>query len=174
MQLQPYVSQVQAHLNAAAALGDDRTRHTADALAAAAEPAMRLAILAAVTAAADDITAALLDSPGAPAVSVRIDGDDLRVEVRSAESAPEPPTATPEDADASARISLRLSEALKSDIEAAARTDAVSVNTWLVRVAARALLHAGHARGADPGRNFGWDSAGRGGNAHHITGWING
>jgi hypothetical protein len=175
MQLQPYVSQVQTHLNAAAALGDDRTRQTADALAAAAEPAMRLAILAAVTAAADDITAALLDSPGAPAVSVRIDGDDLRVEVRSAESAPEPPPAAPEDADASARISLRLSESLKADIEAAARTDAISVNTWLVRVAARALVHAGHARGAEGGsRNFGWEGTGRGGNAHHVTGWING
>jgi hypothetical protein len=169
MQLQPYVGQVQAHLIAAAALGDDRTRQTADALAAAAEPAMRLAVLTAVSAAADEITAALLDSSDSPTVSVRLDGDDLRVEVRSAEAVPEVPAAGVDDADASARISLRLAESLKSDIENAARTESVSVNTWLVRAAARALQPARPSRG-------GWDGRGletRGNNPHHITGWIN-
>jgi uncharacterized protein (DUF1778 family) len=171
MELQAYVGQVQAHLTAAAALGDDRTRQTAEALAAAAEPAMRLAVLAAVSAAADEITAALLDSPDSPSVSVRLDGDDLRVEVRTPAPAPETaPTTGPDDADASARISLRLPESLKSDIENAARTDAVSVNTWLVRAAARALQSGRAPRG-------GWDGRGtetRGtGSAHHITGWIN-
>jgi uncharacterized protein (DUF1778 family) len=170
MQLQPYVGQVQAHLTAAAALGDDRTRQTAEALAAAAEPAMRLAVLAAVSAAADEITAALLDSPDSPAVSVRLDGDDLRVEVRTTQAAPEAPTAGADDADASARISLRLSESLKTDIENAARTDSVSVNTWIVRAAARAL------QPGRPPRAGGWDGRGsevHGNSAHRITGWIN-
>src|SRR6478609_9524291 len=121
MQLSPYVAEVQAQLRAAAALGDDATRRVADALAAAAEPATRLAVLAAVTAAADEITAALLDSPDAPQVAVRLDGEDLRIEVRVAEAAHE---TAGEDAEASARISLRLSEALKSDVEAAAKADA--------------------------------------------------
>jgi hypothetical protein len=161
MQLSPYVAQVQAQLTATAALGDDATRRTAAALAAAAEPATRLAVLAAVTAAADEITAALLDSPEAPSVAVRLDGDELRIEVRTAESVPDGP---PEDGEASARISLRLSDALKSDVETAARADAVSVNTWLVRAAARSLA-GNRTRG-------GWD--GRGTNPHHITGWING
>lgn len=167
MQLHPYVSQVQAQLAAAAALGDERTKATADALAAAAEPAIRLAVLAAVTAGADDITAALLDSPGAPSVSVRIDGDELRVEVRTAETVPETPAPAGEDADASARISLRLTESLKFDIEAAARADAVSVNTWIVRAASRALAPAPVSRpsGGHPMRA---------GPTHHITGWING
>jgi hypothetical protein len=174
MQLHPYVAQVQAHLAAAAALGDDRTKQTADALAAATEPAMRLAVLAAVSAAADDITSALLDSPGAPSVSVRIDGDDLRVDVRVAEAEPDAaPTSAADDADANARISLRLSEGLKAEIEAAARTEAVSVNTWLVRAAGLALSSARRPR---PGWDPGWTGPdrGRGGNAHHITGWING
>jgi hypothetical protein len=169
MQLQPYVGQVQAHLTAAAALGDERTRHTAEALAAAAEPAMRLAVLGAVSAAADEITAALLDSPDSPVVSVRLDGDELRVEVRSSAPAPEAPAAAADDADASARISLRLAESLKADIENAARVESVSVNTWLVRAAARALQPARSPRG-------GWDGRGsesRGNNPHHITGWIN-
>jgi hypothetical protein len=170
MQLQPYVGQVQAHLTAAAALGDDRTRQTAEALAAAAEPAMRLAVLAAVSAAADEITAALLDTADAPSVSVRLDGDELRIEVRTAEAAPEPPAAGVDDADTSARISLRLPESLKTDIENAARSDSVSVNTWLVRAAARALQPARGPRGSHDGRF----AEGRGsGSAHHITGWIN-
>lgn len=161
MQLSPFVTEVQNQLRAAASLGDDGTRRVADALAAAAEPATRLAVLAAVTAAADEVTAALLDSPEAPTVAVRLDGDELRIEVRLADTHREAPA--PDDADASARISLRLSEALKSDVESAARADSVSVNTWLVRAATRALGPA-RARAA-------WDARSSG---HRITGWVNG
>jgi len=141
MQVQKYVTQVQTQLTAAAALGDDSVRATAHALATAADPAVRLAVLAAVSAAADEITAALLDVPGAPAVSVRTDGDDLRVEVRTgAAEAPSAPAAVPgEDAEHSARISLRLPEALKTHIEQAARAESISVNTWFLRAAGRAL-----------------------------------
>jgi hypothetical protein len=168
MQLSPYVAQIQTSLTAAAALGDEATRHTAEALCTAAEPAARLAVLAAVTAAADEITAALLDSPGSPAVAVRLDGEDLRVEVRLAEPAPEPPADDPDTADATARISLRLPEGLKTEVEAAAKAASVSVNTWLVRAAGRALA-AGRARpGFEAG---GWESRSSG---HRITGWING
>jgi hypothetical protein len=160
MQLSPYVAQVQAQLIAAAALGDENAKRTAEALAAAAEPATRLAVLAAVTAAADEVTAALLDSPESPTVAVRLDGDELRIEVRTSEPPQESPP--PEEAEATARISLRLSDALKSAVEAAARTDSVSVNTWLVRAAARALNN---------NRRTGWETRASG---HRITGWING
>jgi hypothetical protein len=168
MQVQPYVTQVQGQLSAAAALGDDATRATANVLAVAAEPAVRLAVLGAVSAAADEITAALLDSPGAPAVSVRIDQDDLRIEVHvsdAAEPVAETPAAGPDEADPTARISLRLSEALKGQIEVAARVDAVSVNSWILRAASLALAGTG-ARGR--GR-----SAGSGG-GRRVTGWFNG
>ena len=171
MELHSHVAQVQEQLENAAALGDERTQQTAAALASAAAPALRLAILAAVSAAADEITAALLDAPGAPAVSVHLDGDDLRVEVRvTAEQA-----ATPTDeGDASARISLRLSEALKADIESAARRESISVNSWLVRAATQGL-NPGWGLGGrfgDPRRQPG--QPGRPGNTHHVTGWING
>src|SRR5579883_2619882 len=59
MQLQPIVDQVLAQLRAAAALGDERTRQVAEALAAAAEAAVRLAVLDAVTRAAGEITSTL-------------------------------------------------------------------------------------------------------------------
>jgi hypothetical protein len=161
MQLSPHVAEVQTQLTAAAALGDDATRRTAAALAAAAEPATRLAVLAAVTAAADEITAAMLDAADAPSVSVRLDGDELRIEVRTAEPAT---TAPIDDAEATARISLRLSDGLKSAVEGAARADSVSVNTWLVRAAGQALAGSRRHRGHDA----------RGNNPHRITGWING
>ncbi len=164
MQLHPYVTQVQAQLTAAAALGDAQTRTVAEALSAAAEPALRLALLAATSAAADEITAALLDSPGAPAVAVRIDGDELRVEVRAAEPAfaPEPTRPTAAEEDNSARISLRLPEALKERVETAARAEAISVNTWILRALDQSLA----------GPQF--PGMGRGLGGRRLTGWVNG
>jgi HicB family len=169
MRFEPYVTQVQSQLSAAAALGDDSTRVTADALATAAEPAVRLALLSVVTAAADEITAALLDSPGAPAVSVRLDGDDLRVEVRAAgrrEPSADVAAASPDDSENAARISLRLPETLKAHIEATARRNGVSVNTWIVRAASAALSGSGR----DGRRASIWET----GTGQRLTGWING
>jgi hypothetical protein len=162
MELQSYLTQVRTQLEAAAALGDDRAREIAAALSAAAEPAVHLALVAALSAAADEITAALLDAPGAPAVTARVSAGEVQFDVRHDD---EPPAAPPpDDSDASARISLRLGEALKADIEAAARSDAMSVNTWLVRAAATALSGS-RARGSRPQHPR---------DSHRISGWING
>ncbi|HSY15755.1 MAG TPA: toxin-antitoxin system HicB family antitoxin [Jatrophihabitantaceae bacterium] len=159
MQLDTFVQQVQDQLAAAAALGDEQVRKLAGTLASAASPAVRLAILGALATAADEITAALLDSPGAPTVAVHLDaGDDGDVRVAVTTGAAEPSPPRPDDGDASARISLRLSEALKAEIDDAADSAGVSVNTWLVRAATGALGSASH-------RNT---------NAHRVTGWING
>lgn len=168
MQVDQYVLQVQTQLAAAAAVGDETTRATAEALVSAAEPAVRLALLTALSAAANEITAALLDSPGAPVVSVQFDGDDLRVEVRlsdpggpAAEAAP----AGPDEAENTARISLRLPDALKAEIEAAARAGAISVNAWILRAASSAL--SGSAR---LGRRASlWETGG----GKRISGWVN-
>jgi hypothetical protein len=163
MELRPYVEQVQSQLAALAALGDEATRATAEALAGAAEPAVRLALLGMVTAAADEITAALLEWPGAPTVSVHLDGDHLRPEVHSAESIPEADgvmAGYPDEADGTSRISLRVPEALKAQVESAARSRGVSVNTWIVRAVSSAVS------GSPPGLMTG--KAGR------LTGWING
>jgi hypothetical protein len=65
-----------------------------------------------------------------------------------------------DEGDNDARISLRLPESLKSQIENAARAEGVSVNSWLVRAANSAL---------SPGQSF--RAHGHGG---RITGWING
>lgn len=160
MHLAPYTVSVRAQLMAAAALGDSSTQTIADALAVAAEPAIRLAVLEAVSAAADEITEALLDAPGSPAVTVRLDHDELRVEVRLAPTA-EPAPAPADEGENDARISLRLPESLKGQIETAARAEGTSVNTWLLRAANSALSPAPAFRHA-------------GGNSGRITGWING
>jgi uncharacterized protein (DUF1778 family) len=174
MQLDTHIAQVHEQRRAAAALGDERTREIADALATAATPAVRLAVLNALTEASGEITAALLDYPGSPGVSVRLDADEIAVEVHAAVAADAPADARREEGDPSARISLRLTEALKADIDAAAERDGVSVNTWLVRAANAAL---------EPGPfntwlNAGFGPGGRGrqrqGNTHRVTGWING
>ncbi len=162
MQLEPHVARVREQIQATAALGDDRTREVAAGLAEGVDAATRLALLGAVSEAADEITAALLDQPGAPAVAVRLDGSDaLAVEVRSAEH--DHPAQPPAEGDTSARVSLRLAESLKSEIDAAAERDGVSVNTWLVRAATTALRQ-GERRGA--ARRWPTDS--------QLSGWLNG
>jgi uncharacterized protein (DUF1778 family) len=169
MQIDTHLSRVHEQLVAAAALGDDRTREIADALSTAAVPALRLALLAAVSELADEITAALLDHPGSPAVTVRLDHDELAVDVRSvAPSDDDASPARPTDGEPNARISLRLSDALKADIDTAAERDGVSVNTWLVRAAATALRPGA----ADTGQTA--RGRGRHHEAQRVTGWING
>lgn len=173
MELSPYVEQVQTQVAAAAGLGDEATRATADALVAAAEPAVRLAVLAAVSAAAAEITAALLDAPGAPVVSAALDGADLRIDVRPTAGAggPAPAVAPPglDEGDASARVSLRLPETLKAQVDAAARDQGLSANTWIVRAIAAALVAAGGRDAARGGRDrWTWGADRR------LSGWING
>jgi hypothetical protein len=154
MQLDTYVEQVQDQLTATAALGDERVREVAATLAGAASPAIRLAILSALATAADEITTALLDRPGSPSVVVRLDADEIAISVTGpTESAT---AVRPDDGDTSARISLRLSEALKAEIDTAANRAGISVNTWLVRAATAAL-------GAGPAAS----------GTQRLTGWIN-
>lgn len=179
MQLSNHVDQVRTQLRAAAALGDERTQQIAAGLADAVAPAVQLAIMGALSGAADEITAALLDTPGAPVVSVSLDSDasahgngvgEVRIDVRIT-SAPEPAEPAADDGDATARISLRLSETLKTEIDNAARRDGVSVNTWLVRTAARAAAQQNVRAMA---HDIAQDAVRRAGSAHRITGWING
>jgi hypothetical protein len=160
MDLDPYVTAVTDQLTASAALGDERTRHVASALAASAASALRLATINAVSAAVDEVNTALLASPTAAGitVSVHLENDEPVIAVHEAQ-----PSVAPEsvdsavDGEASARISLRLSEALKADIEGAASAASVSVNTWLVRAARAALAPADGNRTRS---------------GHHIRGWV--
>lgn len=178
--------QVRDQILAAAALGDDRTREIAAALAQAADSAVRLAVLQALTRASTELADALTDAaatrglPWVPEISVQLDGDRLGFAVAVVPTGDDPVeagaraeaadgAAGSDRAEATARISLRLSEALKAGIEQAADRAEISVNSWLVRVATAALHD-------DPSRHGteGWASwqAGRGGK--RVTGWLTG
>jgi hypothetical protein len=184
MHLDDNLRQLREQLGASASLGDERTQQIAATLASTLEPAVRLAIMSSLNAAADEITAALLESPGAPRAAIRLDGDEVLFELIATEAQAASSTPT-DDGEASARISLRLTEALKAQIDDAATRDGVSVNTWLVR-AANAALSGGSGwpgHGWQPPTGWGgpWGGAGggsgggqRGHRPNRITGWIDG
>src|SRR5215470_18419028 len=77
MDLTPYISALREDLTTAASAGDDQTKRTAAVLAAALEPATRLAIMNALSDLAAEVTAALDDH----IVEVRLDGRDVQVVV---------------------------------------------------------------------------------------------
>ena len=168
MDLNPYVDDLRRELAVAAEAGGADARALADRLVAPLEAAVRLMLLDALSAAADEITGEL--APGS-------------VELRLRSGAPEfvvTPPAPPADADGpdpdvlppppppdapdggTARINLRLPEQLKASAEQAAAREGLSLNAWLIRAVAAAV--AGPQRGRDhgprpnrPGQTFtGW------------------
>ncbi len=139
MDLSPFLDGLRRDLAATvAAAGPDAAR-AGELLSGALEPAVRLTLLEALSEAAAEITAALDDVQ----VDVRLRGRDADLVVTEA-THPEPagpPTAEPavdQDGD-TARITLRLPESLKGQVELAAAAEGMSVNTWLVRAAAAGL-----------------------------------
>jgi hypothetical protein len=135
MDLTPYVEGLRRDLLTAAAAGTDEIRRTADLLATALDPAVRLAILDALSAAMADVTAALPDVT----VELRMHGREPRVAVDTVEPEPAAPVPAAEEADGTARITLRLPESIKARTEEAASREGVSVNSWLVRAVVQAL-----------------------------------
>ncbi|MCG5220219.1 hypothetical protein [Streptosporangium sp. KLBMP 9127] len=149
MDLSPYVDHLRRELAIAAGAGGEEARALAERLAATLESATRLALLEALSAAADEITQEL--APGS--VEVRLRGRDPGFvvtpragrpfeeadEIERYERPPALPPPTDADEGGTSRISLRVPEHLKPRIEEAAARDGLSVNSWLVRAVAAAL-----------------------------------
>jgi hypothetical protein len=135
MELSPYVEGLRRDLLAAAAAGTEETRRTAAVLADALEPAVRLAVLDALSAAAAEITDEL---PGG-SVEIRLHGREPRIVVDTVDDADAPDPIPAGEADGTARVTLRLPDSVKARVEAASARDGVSVNSWLVRAVTRAL-----------------------------------
>jgi hypothetical protein len=140
MDLSDYVDALRGSLITAAAAAGEQARETARLLADTMEPAVRLAVIDALSAMAAEVTAAL----DGDVVDIRLRGRDPEVVVVPAThaEAEEPPTAG-EDGDAEdgsvARISLRLPDALKTRAERAAAAEGLSLNAWLIRAVALGL-----------------------------------
>jgi hypothetical protein len=167
MDLTTYVENLRRELAVAADAGGEEARALAERLTAPLEPAVRLMLLDALSAAADEITREL--APGSVELRLR-SGEPGFVVTPAPEDEPveqrdEPPLAAPEgDEGATARINLRLPEQLKAAVEQAASRERLSVNAWLVRVAAAALAGGGDEarpsrRGGRIGQSYkGWVS----------------
>ncbi len=146
MNLTMYVETLREQLVAAADSGGPESRAAVERLAPGLEAAMRLALLEALSAAADEITREL--APGAVEVRLRGSDPDFVVTLPADEAgdaatsggAASPTVITAgDDEGATARLNLRLPEGLKAKIEEAARREGLSLNTWLVRAAAAAV-----------------------------------
>jgi hypothetical protein len=170
MDLQPYVEAVRHELNVAAAAAGADAQDLADRLSAPLESALRLALLEALSAAAEEITGELAPR----SVEVRLRGRDPDFVVT-------PPLDEPgldnqdkvfvaqyddDGGGGTWRVTLRLPEGLRAAVEAAARHEGTSLNTWLVRAAA--MASQGASQVAD--QSGSGHSTHRGG--HHVTGWV--
>src|SRR6476646_4139030 len=141
MDLQPYVDGVRHELSVAAAAGGQDAEALAERLTAPLESAIRLALLEALSEAAEQITRDL--APGS--VDVRLRGRDPEFTVSSGTedgaqmSYPSAVDPEPEDDGGTWRVTLRLPEHLRTRVDAAARGDGLAVNAWLVRAGPAAL-----------------------------------
>jgi hypothetical protein len=168
MDLTPYVENIRRELAVAAEAGGEDARALAERLVSPLESAVRLTLLDALSAAADEITRDLAPGSvelrlrsGEPAFVVSPAPADARGEPDPGTAPPLPP---PEDDDGeTARINLRLPGHLKAGVERAASSKGLSVNAWLVRVTAAAL------RREDPGR---WPSQRGGRIGESYSGWV--
>ncbi|MDX3194430.1 hypothetical protein PV458_39055 [Streptomyces sp. MN03-5084-2B] len=162
MDLTPFVDELRRELAVAAEAAGEDAVALAERLTAPLESAIRLTLLDALSAAADEITRDL--APGSVEVRLRRREAEFAValpttpEPAPAEVPPLPPEA---DDGAVARINLRLPEHLKQRVEEAAGRDRLSVNAWLVRAANSAL-------GTDRGR----PTQRRSGFGEKYTGWV--
>lgn len=133
MEITIHVEAIQRDLATAASLGGEEVGEAGRRLVDAVEPSLRLQLLDVLGQAALSLSSQLPSGH----VEVRLAGRDPDlVFVDAPVEADEPPA--PGD-DLSARITLRLPETLKSQIEAAAAREGVSANAWIVRALARAL-----------------------------------
>ncbi len=181
MELTRYVDNLRQELITAAEAGDAQARELAERLVAPLSSAVRLVLLDALSAAADEITREL--APGS--VEIRLRGLDPRFVVTPAPpeyasdgteddfarsrtgalpTLPAVPPAPGAKEGAMSRINFRPPEQVKARIEEAAGREGLSVNAWLVRAASAMLTHDEPARRPERRTPQGGQS---------YTGWVN-
>ena len=138
MQLQRFIDSLKADLTAVAELGDETTADAAGRLVLTLQASVGLRLLDALSEAALELNEKLPSGH----VEVRLSGQDPELVYVGDE--PEAPAAGAESA-YTARISLRLPDALKVSIEAAASREGVSVNSWIVRALSRSGTTGGQS-----------------------------
>src|SRR5690242_18856398 len=142
MDLTSYVNNLGREFATLAEAGGPEARALVERLTGSLESAIRMTLLDALSAAADEITQDL--APGS--VELRLRGRDPNFVVSLPQAAPAEATQETdlpfaEDGPA-ARINVRMPEHLKAAIEEAAAKEGRSVNAWISRAAAAALQRA--------------------------------
>jgi hypothetical protein len=169
MELTKHVHALREQLAVAAEAGGDEARALAARLTASLDAAVRLTLLEALTAAAEEITREL--APGSVELRLRGEGPEFVVTPPPAASGaagdgddePPPPADEAYAGEGNdARINLRLPEQLKARVEQAAERSGLSVNAWLVRAVAAVVERGGP--GGHRGRGFG-------GGGQRYSGW---
>jgi hypothetical protein len=148
MDLTPYLESLRRDLSASAAAGGPDVRSAADLLTGSLDASARLTMLELLSDAAAEITARL----DTASIEVRLRGRDAELvvtEVAVADETAPPVAPVPETGDI-ARITLRLPEHIKDQVERAASAESVSVNAWLVRAVAGALRRSGPDQPGQP------------------------
>jgi hypothetical protein len=112
-------------------LGDETVAEVAERIADVLSRSLPGRVLDLLSDAAAELTASL---PGGH-VDIRVAGDD--VDLTYVEDEPGPVSSGGDGDDLSARITLRVSEGLKSRVEQGAAADGISVNTFILRTLER-------------------------------------
>jgi hypothetical protein len=153
MDITPYVDGLRQDLAAAAEAGGPEAKAAAERLALALDPAVRLALMDALSQAAAEITSELPEG----SVEVRLKGREPQLVVDvpslgtpsaplSPPAPPSPPGASTEEDDEEgtiARITLRIPEAVKFRAEELAAKSGHSLNGWIVNVLRTATKERG-------------------------------
>ncbi|MFD5700694.1 hypothetical protein [Streptomyces lasiicapitis] len=187
MELTRYVDNLRQELSVAVESGDEETRELAERLVTPLASAVRLTLLDALSAAADEITRDL--APGS--VEIRLRGLDPTFVV----TLPPPeqsfddvvdhdfdhghngvapslvslaPVTVNGEEGATSRINFRPPEHLKTRIEEAAGRERLSVNAWLVRAVSAMLEFDDRGRRTDRRT-----PRGAPGGSQRYTGWVN-
>ncbi len=149
MDLSPYTEGLRRELGSLTRFASDDVARVAERLAEALDSSVRLTLLDVLSAAAAEITTRLDDV----VIDVRLSAGEPEFVVTAvpaqpgADEAPGPAADSAADDAGTARVTLRLSDALKTRVEAQAAADGLSVNSWLAHAAIRALENAGPVRG---------------------------
>lgn len=163
MDLSTYTSDLRENLTAAASLGDEPTRRAAAAVAAALEPAARLALMHALSDLAAEVTRQLSEGGTPVSVDVRIQGRDVEVVTHRAGTGSAAPAGTPDSTDSTdtggsaddaerghertfaeaggdlTRTTVRMFNELKGRAEKAAADQGVSLNSFISRAVAESI-----------------------------------
>ncbi len=146
MKLQRHLDALKNDLDQLAALADESVAEAAGRLTGALESSVRVRLLDVLSEAAAELSAAIEGGH----VELRVAGGDpdlvFLAEEPAATAAPEP------GEEFGARITLRLPESLKAQLESAAARDGVSVNSWIVSALGRGVTFDSTRRGPSTGR----------------------